>query len=239
MYIPRSFAESDRDALHGFLERHPLGALVTASSEHGFYATHLPLLLDRGRGAFGVLQGHIARANAHHALAATGDSALVIFSGPDAYVTPSWYPSKQEHGKVVPTWNYIAVHATGVLRFIDDRDFLMAHLDRLTDRHEACAAHADAGAAAVIFARALVHSRRMHNIVVAFTCLRERCGRFTRCVRVSSSAKRTDLAWFDHRRCGPCPGASIRRRARGRTGPLVDWAAGGVGSGGDSVTAGP
>ena len=141
MYIPRSFAESDRDALHGFMERHPLGALVTSSGEHGFFATHLPLLLDRERGAFGVLQGHIARANPHHEKAASGDSSLVIFSGPDAYVTPSWYPSKQEHGKVVPTWNYIAVHATGVLRFIDDREFLMAHLDRLTDRHEASQSH--------------------------------------------------------------------------------------------------
>ncbi len=141
MYIPRLFSESDRDALHGFIERHPLGALVTSSGEHGFFATHLPLLLDRERGAFGVLQGHIARANPHHERAASGDSSLVIFSGPDAYVTPSWYPSKQEHGKVVPTWNYIAVHATGVLRFIDDRDFLMTHLDRLTDRHEASQSH--------------------------------------------------------------------------------------------------
>jgi transcriptional regulator len=141
MYIPRSFAESDRDALHGFIERHPLGALVTASVTHGFFATHLPLLLDREQGPFGVLQGHVARANPHHELAASGESALVIFSGPDAYVTPSWYPSKQEHGKVVPTWNYIAVHATGVLRFNDDRDFLMAHLDRLTDRHEASQSH--------------------------------------------------------------------------------------------------
>jgi transcriptional regulator len=141
VYIPRSFAETDRDALHGFIERHPLGALVTASSAHGLFATHLPLLLDRERGPFGVLQGHVARANPHHELAASGDSGLVIFSGPDAYVTPSWYPAKQEHGKVVPTWNYIAVHATGVLRFIEDRDFLMAHLDRLTDRHEATQSH--------------------------------------------------------------------------------------------------
>lgn len=65
----------------------------------------------------------------------------MIFSGPEAYVTPSWYPAKQEHGKVVPTWNYMAVHATGMLRFIDDRDFLMAHLDRLTNRHEASQSH--------------------------------------------------------------------------------------------------
>ena len=141
MYIPRSFDESDRGALHGFIERHPLGALVTASGAHGFFATHLPLLLDRERGALGVLQGHVARANPHHRLAASGDTALVIFSGPDAYVTPSWYPAKEEHGKVVPTWNYMAVHATGMLRFIDDRDFLMAHLDRLTNRHEASQSH--------------------------------------------------------------------------------------------------
>ena len=141
MYIPRSFAESDRNTLHDFMEAHPLGTIVTASSVHGLYATPLPLLIDRARGALGVLQGHIARANPHHERAAREEPALVIFSGPNAYVTPTWYPSKQEHGKVVPTWNYVAVHATGVLRFIDEHDFLMAHLDRITDRHEASQAH--------------------------------------------------------------------------------------------------
>lgn len=141
MYIPRSFAEPDRGALHDFIDAHPLGAIITASGEHGFYATHLPLMLDRDRGAFGVLQGHVARANPHHERAASGDQTLVIFSGPDAYITPSMYAAKREHGKVVPTWNYIAVHATGVLRFIDDHAFLMTHLDRLTDRHEASQSH--------------------------------------------------------------------------------------------------
>jgi len=118
-----------------------LGAMVTSSATEGLFATHLPLHLDRTRGAHGVLQRHIARANPHHELADTSTEAMVIFTGPDAYITPTWYPSKQEHGKVVPTWNYVAVHAYGTVRFIDDRNFLMQHLETLTDQHEASHEH--------------------------------------------------------------------------------------------------
>ena len=136
MYTPPSFQETDPAVMLDFIATHPFGALVTSSPSTGLFATHLPFLIDRTRGAHGVLQGHIARANPHHTLAEAAADAMVIFTGPDAYITPSWYPSKQEHGKVVPTWNYVAVHVYGTVRFIDDRDFLMQHLDTLTDQHE-------------------------------------------------------------------------------------------------------
>lgn len=143
MYVPAAFSEPDPGVLHDFIEAHPLGALVTAAPAHDggptLFATHLPLVLDRTRGPHGVLQGHFARANPHAGRAA--GEALVIFTGPDAYVTPGWYPSKQEHGRVVPTWNYVAVHAAGPLRLIDDPSFLLRHLELLTARHEAGRAH--------------------------------------------------------------------------------------------------
>jgi len=136
VYIPPSFAEHDVSVLHAFIEAHPLGALVTASAT-GLFATHLPLVLDRSRGAYGTLQGHIARANPHHELAGETAEALVLFTGADAYVTPSLYPSKSEHGKVVPTWNYVAVHAHGTLRFVREPGALRRHLEQLTALHEA------------------------------------------------------------------------------------------------------
>ena len=136
MYVPPSNAEHRPDVLFDFIEAQPLGALVTASAD-GLFATHLPFVLDRTRGAHGTLEGHLARANPHHRHAPTTAETLVIFTGPDAYVTPSWYPSKAEHGKVVPTWNYVAVHAYGTLRWVEDADYLRRHLDQLTDRHEA------------------------------------------------------------------------------------------------------
>jgi transcriptional regulator len=136
MYVPPSFAEPDVVVMHGFIEAHPLGALVTSSQE-GLFATHLPLVLDRSRGGRGVLEGHVARANPHHERVEDGTEALVIFTGADAYVSPSLYPSKQRHGKVVPTWNYVAVHAHGHIRLFREHDRLRAHLERLTARHEA------------------------------------------------------------------------------------------------------
>ena len=143
MYTSAAFAEPDPSVMLAFIEAHPLGALVTATCAAGapqLLATHLPLVLDRTRGAHGVLQGHVARANPH-ASVSTGNGAdpeaLVIFTGPDAYVHPGWYPSKREHGRVVPTWNYVAVHAAGPLRLIDDAEWLLQHLAVLTGRHEA------------------------------------------------------------------------------------------------------
>jgi transcriptional regulator len=136
MYNPSSFAEHDVAVMYDFIEAHPLGALVTASPG-GLFATHLPLVLDRALGPHGTLQGHVARANPHHELAGEGAEALVLFTGPDSYVTPTMYAAKATHGKVVPTWNYVAVHARGTLRFVREPDALRRHLARLTARHEA------------------------------------------------------------------------------------------------------
>jgi transcriptional regulator len=135
MYIPASNAEHRVDVMLDFVDAHPLGALVTASGD-GMFATHLPLVLHRDEGALGTLRGHVARANTHHRRESTTREALVMFTGPDAYVTPEWYASKAEHGKVVPTWNYVAVHAYATLRWIEDPAWLRAHLGTLTHRHE-------------------------------------------------------------------------------------------------------
>jgi transcriptional regulator len=142
VYIPAPFRESDRPTLYDFIVAHPLGVLVTAGDTGAApYATHLPLALDRERG---VLHGHLAKANPHVALLANGAEhtlGLVAFTGADHYVTPSWYASKAETGRVVPTWNYIAVHVQGVVTLHDDAAWLESHLTQLTDTHEATQAH--------------------------------------------------------------------------------------------------
>jgi transcriptional regulator len=138
MYIPSSFAERDLPTLHEFIEAHPLAALVTSSPQAGLFATHLPLVLDRASGPMGTLVGHLARANQHWRSLSDGpQAAIVIFSGPDAYITPEWYQTKKETGRAVPTWNYVAVHAHGQLRLRDDPGFIRDHLESLTHRHEA------------------------------------------------------------------------------------------------------
>lgn len=135
MYVPSLYAESRPETLFEFIDAHPLAMLVTASAD-GLFATHLPLICDRSRGPHGTLEGHIARANPQHRQVLTTAEALVVFAGPDAYVTPEWYATKREHGKVVPTWNYVAVHAYGTPRFIDDPEFLRRNVTALTTRHE-------------------------------------------------------------------------------------------------------
>src|SRR5689334_18952687 len=139
MYIPASFREEELPTLHGFLDAHPLAALVTAvDGPTSLFATHLPLVLERSVGPLGTLRGHLARANPHaRQLAAGAAPALVLFSGPDAYITPNWYQRKAEDGRVVPTWNYVAVHASGTAVLRDDPELLRAHLEALTARHEA------------------------------------------------------------------------------------------------------
>ncbi|HKW48752.1 MAG TPA: FMN-binding negative transcriptional regulator [Gemmatimonadaceae bacterium] len=137
MYIPRLNAETDEDTLFAFLAAHPFGALITSTGNGELAATHLPWLVHRERG---VLEGHIARANTEHQSAGANDrssEALVIFTGPDAYISPGWYPSKAEHGEVVPTWNYVAVHVYGRVHFTSDREYLARHLTELVRRHEA------------------------------------------------------------------------------------------------------
>ncbi|KMO27979.1 FMN-binding negative transcriptional regulator [Methylobacterium aquaticum] len=134
MYIPPAFRETDAAAMHATMRAAPLASLVTATAA-GLLCTPLPLLLDPDEGEQGVLYGHLARANPHWREPALAET-LAIFSGPDAYVTPSWYATKRETGTVVPTWNYVAVHAYGPAAFFDDPDRLLAVVTRLTDRHE-------------------------------------------------------------------------------------------------------
>lgn len=135
MYVPPAFRESDLSSIHATMRACGLAQLVTATAT-GVLCTPLPLLLDSSEGEMGTLYGHVAKANPQWREAVVGD-ALAIFMGPDAYVSPSWYESKQQDGKVVPTWNYLAVHACGPVEFFDDADRLLDVVTRLTDRHEA------------------------------------------------------------------------------------------------------
>ena len=119
MYVPAHFAETDPATLHDFIERHSFGLLVS-QVEGVPFATHLPLLLDRDAGPHGTLVGHVARANPHWR-ELVGQTALAIFSGPHAYISPTWYESEN----VVPTWNYVAVHAYGPVELVEDRDAVL------------------------------------------------------------------------------------------------------------------
>jgi transcriptional regulator len=135
MYLPKHFEETRVETLHALIRAHPLGALVTVGPA-GLDANHVPFEIDPDPTPFGTLRAHVARANPLWKEAA-GAEVLVLFQGPEIYISPSWYPTKQETAKVVPTWNYAVVHAHGRLRAIEDRDWLRAFVTRLTDRHEA------------------------------------------------------------------------------------------------------
>jgi transcriptional regulator len=135
MYMPASFRQDDLAELHAQMQASPF-ALLTSAGSDGVQASHLPLLLEPGEGEFGTLYGHFARANPHWRELQGGAEALAVFSGPDAYVSPSWYAAKAEHGKVVPTWNYIAVHARGPVELIEDPERLLQIVSRLSDQHE-------------------------------------------------------------------------------------------------------
>jgi transcriptional regulator len=137
MYNPVQFEETRIDIIHDVMRNHSLATIIYLS-EAGLVGNHIPLLIDEKRDAKnvrGTLMGHVARANPLSQNA--GTEVLVIFQGEQAYITPSWYASKKEHGKVVPTWNYVVVHAHGKLRVIDDSQWLMQHLNQATDTHEA------------------------------------------------------------------------------------------------------
>lgn len=134
MYIPPAFREDDPAALQAIIRDARLASLVTATAG-GLLATPMPLYLRPEEGPHGTLYGHVARANPQWGQAALGE-AMAIFQGPDAYITPAWYAGKQEHGKVVPTWNYVAVHAYGPAEFFDDEARLLEAVTRLTLRHE-------------------------------------------------------------------------------------------------------
>jgi transcriptional regulator len=134
MYIPPAFKDDDIDRIRAIIRDARLATLVTATPD-GPVATPMPLFLDDSEGENGVLYGHLARANPQWKLPALGE-ALAIFDGPEAYVTPSWYATKQETGKVVPTWNYIAVHAYGPVEFFEEPERLLEAVTRLTSKHE-------------------------------------------------------------------------------------------------------
>ena len=134
MYIPAAFVEDDLSVIHSIMHTVRLANLVTTTVD-GLISTPLPLLLVPEEGEFGTLYGHIARANKQWTLPPAAE-ALAIFMGADAYVSPSWYPSKQEHHKVVPTWNYVAVHAYGPVEFFDSEERLLNVVVRLTNKHE-------------------------------------------------------------------------------------------------------
>src|SRR5579872_3547833 len=134
MYGPPAFQEDDQQALHAMMQAARLSNLITSTAA-GLMATPLPLFIDAGEGEHGTIYGHVAKANPQWNNAPIGE-AMAIFMGPDAYVTPSWYPSKKEHGKVVPTWNYAAIHAYGPVEFFEDADRLFEVVTRLTNLHE-------------------------------------------------------------------------------------------------------
>ena len=123
MYVPEHFRETRIEVLQGFVEQHPLATLV-AMTPQGLTANHIPLQSQLAAAGGGVLRGHIARANSLWRELSPDAPVLAIFSGADAYISPNWYASKVEHGKVVPTWNYAAVHVKGSIRFIEDASWL-------------------------------------------------------------------------------------------------------------------
>ena len=135
MYIPAHFEETRTEVLHGLIRARPLATLVTLTSR-GLDANHVPLHLDAQQGPLGVLRGHVARANPIWSDRVAGVEALAVFHSTDGYISPSWYPTKREHGKVVPTWNYVVVHAHGPLQVIDDPLWLRSQLEALVARHE-------------------------------------------------------------------------------------------------------
>jgi transcriptional regulator len=135
MYLPDHFAETRLDVLHDAIRRAGIATLVTTGPD-GLDASHIPLLLESTPEPRGRLVGHVARASTQWRAPPPEAEALAIFLGPDAYVTPSWYATKRETGRVVPTWNYLAIHAHGRVRYFQDRDRLIDLVTRLTERHE-------------------------------------------------------------------------------------------------------
>lgn len=136
MYVNPLHRLTDRETLFALMASHPLGAWVCHGRD-GLIANHVPFLLDRSRGQFGTLIGHVSRANRVWRELGSAGPSVVMFQGPQAYITPGWYPSKAEHGEVVPTWNYVVAHAHGVARVVEDRDWVFDMLKRLVTAHEA------------------------------------------------------------------------------------------------------
>ena len=136
MYVPAQFREEDVPTLHRLIREHSLATLVTWGPD-GLEANHIPMEIDTAPLPYGTLRGHVARANPVWQSYAKDVHALAIFVGPQTYITPSWYKTKRETGKVVPTWNYAVVHAHGPLSIVEDRTWLYNLVARLTRAHEA------------------------------------------------------------------------------------------------------
>jgi len=134
LYIPGHFAEERPDVLAGAIRDIQFALLVTAV-DGKYFASHVPTVLKQVNETF-TLEAHVARANEHWKVLDGRPASLAVFQGPHTYVSPSWYPSKREHGKVVPTWNYVVVHAHGVLETVEDHDWLLAHIGDLVAANE-------------------------------------------------------------------------------------------------------
>lgn len=134
MYIPKHFEVTDITMMHDLIRAYPLGTLITYA-ENTLNANHIPFYLNDTK-PYGILNGHIARANPLVNELNPDLETLVVFNGPNAYISPLWYVTKQESGKVVPTWNYVVVHAYGKLKVIDDANWLLTQLQQLTDYNE-------------------------------------------------------------------------------------------------------
>ena len=136
MYIPKHFEEPRPEMLHALMRERPLSTLITLTAR-GLEANHIPLLIDAEPGSLGTLRGHVARGNPLWRDFNVGIDVLAVFTGPDAYITPQWYPGKRIDGKVVPTWNYAVAHAKGPLQVHDDALWLRRHLEQLVATNEA------------------------------------------------------------------------------------------------------
>jgi transcriptional regulator len=138
MYIPRHNEETRLPILHALIQAHPLASLVTLNAS-GLIGSHLPMVLEPGASEtdFGTLKAHVSRANPQWRDLQSATDALAIFAGPHHYISTAWYPGTYQHGEEVPTWNYAVVHAYGPLRVVDDPAWLLAHLNTLTNQHEA------------------------------------------------------------------------------------------------------
>ncbi|QIZ46673.1 FMN-binding negative transcriptional regulator [Dickeya zeae] len=134
MHCPPVFRETRLPTLHALMRAHPLAMLITTGPS-GLSANLIPFLLT-DEGAFGTLHAHLARNNPQVDALKTADQVLVVFQGPDSYISPDWYPSKQVQGKAVPTWNYVMVQARGTPKVIDDAQWLRQQVGALTDAHE-------------------------------------------------------------------------------------------------------
>jgi transcriptional regulator len=136
MYVPKHFEEPDADVMRALMRAHPLATIIT-SGLGGLCANHIPLLVDPVPTPYGRLLGHVARANSMWREVDESQEVLAIFQGPDAYISPNWYATKRENGKVVPTWNYAVVHAYGHMHVHDDQEWTRGQIEQLTAEHEA------------------------------------------------------------------------------------------------------